>query len=255
MKRGRISSLASDTAALSIHNSSESAAKYAAYERSTQPNPIIWCSLPPHEPQSFSSTTLYETHYHSEHSYRCSECHKNFPSAYFLDLHITELHDPICAARKDAGLKTYACFVEGCDKVCMDWKRRRSHLVDKHGFPRNYDFFVVIDGIDGRKSLLRPGIDEQGHRRSSRERHVPDAVEQEDIPSYPSSSHAVNSRRTTKEARMWRTDDDIGIKTLEQRQEEDQAVDGIASSLGSLHMVPRNVKFGQRKGQAGLMSS
>ena len=30
------------------------------------------------------------------------------------------------------------------------------HLVDKHFFPRNYDFFIVNDGIDRRSSMLRP---------------------------------------------------------------------------------------------------
>ena len=32
------------------------------------------------------------------------------------------------------------------------------HLVDKHFYPRNYDFFIVIDGVDPRRngSMLRP---------------------------------------------------------------------------------------------------
>lgn len=128
------------------------------------------CLLPPHKPLTFSSYPDYETHYTQTHSNRCSACAANFPTAHFLNLHITENHDPLIAAQRDRGDKTFACFVEGCEKVCADWKKRRSHLVDKHGFPRNYDFLVVDSGVDGKRSMLRAGVDGEGHRASSRER-------------------------------------------------------------------------------------
>ena len=36
------------------------------------------------------------------------------------------------------------------------------HCIDKHQFPRNYDFFIINDGIDRRTSMLR-----HAHRRRS----------------------------------------------------------------------------------------
>lgn len=36
------------------------------------------------------------------------------------------------------------------------------HCIDKHQFPKNYDFFIINDGIDRRNSMLRPT-----HRRRS----------------------------------------------------------------------------------------
>jgi hypothetical protein len=128
------------------------------------------CLLPPHKPLTFSSYPEYETHYTSTHSNRCSSCRANLPTSHFLNLHISENHDPIVAAQRDRGEKTFSCFVEGCEKVCADWKKRRSHLVDKHGFPRNYDFLVVDSGVEGKRSMLRAGVDGEGHRASSRER-------------------------------------------------------------------------------------
>ncbi|GAB7333103.1 hypothetical protein MBLNU13_g04775t1 [Cladosporium sp. NU13] len=145
-------------------------AKYSQTESSLSQSASMRCLLPPHAPITFSSYPEYETHYTQTHSNRCSGCKANFPTAHFLNLHISENHDPIVAAQRERGGKTFACFVEGCEKVCGDWKKRRSHLVDKHGFPRNYDFLVVDSGVDGKRSMLRAGIDGKGHRASSRER-------------------------------------------------------------------------------------
>ncbi|KAF2008970.1 hypothetical protein BU24DRAFT_380958, partial [Aaosphaeria arxii CBS 175.79] len=125
------------------------------------------CTLPPHPPLTFPSYSAYETHYHQTHTNRCSTCHTNHPSPHFLDLHITEHHDPITAARKDRGDKVYACLVPECDRLCSTPAKRRLHCIDKHGFPKNYDFFVVKDGIDRRWSLLRPSKEGNGHRRRS----------------------------------------------------------------------------------------
>jgi hypothetical protein len=56
----------------------------------------------------------------------------------------------------------YACLIPDCDRLCSTPQKRRLHCIDKHAFPRNYDFFVVNDGIDHRSSMLRPP-----HRRRS----------------------------------------------------------------------------------------
>ena len=197
------------------------------------------CILPPHKSLSFATYGDYETHYQQAHTNRCSECRKNFPTSHFLELHIAELHDPIVATRRDKGEKTYACYVEDCDKLCRDWTKRRSHLVDKHGFPRNYDFFVVNNGIDGRRSMLRPGVDAQGHRRSSRERRVSSATEDTESTEATSVSRSDETERNTSLS-------EGGTKA---------AVDDLTNSMSSLKMVPRSITFGKRKGRAGLAKS
>jgi hypothetical protein len=65
------------------------------------------CSLPGHrQTLSFSSFEDYEVHYNKAHVNRCSECSKNFPTAHFLNLHISENHDPLVAVLKERGEKT-----------------------------------------------------------------------------------------------------------------------------------------------------
>ncbi|KAH7066575.1 hypothetical protein BKA63DRAFT_123359 [Paraphoma chrysanthemicola] len=123
---------------------------------------VMRCSLPPHQPLSFDSFDAYDVHYQKTHMNRCSECQKNFPDEHFLHLHIAENHDPISAAKRDHGEKTYACLVPDCDRFCSTPQKRRLHCIDKHQFPRNYDFFIVNDGIDRRSSMLRTP-----HRRRS----------------------------------------------------------------------------------------
>ncbi|CAI7610065.1 unnamed protein product [Penicillium viridicatum] len=124
---------------------------------------VMHCSLPPHrETLSFTSYEDYEVHYLQSHVNRCSECSKNFPTGHFLNIHIEENHDPLAAARRARGDKTYGCFIEDCERKCSTPQKRRLHLIDKHMFPRSYNFYIVNDGIDAQTSMLRPM---NSHRR------------------------------------------------------------------------------------------
>ena len=239
-------------AASSRSTSVEPAAHTPKYAELDQPQPAaltMRCFLPPHKPMSFGSYADYETHYSQVHGNRCEECKKNLPTAHFLDLHIAENHDPIVAGKRDAGEKTYSCFVEGCDKVCNDWKKRRSHLVDKHGFPKNYDFFIVNDGVDGKRSMLRRGIDAQGHRKSSRERR----------PSF--STEITQSTEATSVSPVTSNDSELALantataSTKPTATSNTEAMDDITNSMSAMKMVPRSITFGKRKGRSGFAKS
>jgi hypothetical protein len=124
---------------------------------------VINCELPPHKrPWAFNSQEEYDVHYQKMHVNRCSVCHKNFPDQHLLQLHISENHDPIRAARADRGEKTYQCLIPTCDRLCSTAPKRRRHCIDKHNVSKDYDFFIINDGIDRRTSMLIPS-----HRRRS----------------------------------------------------------------------------------------
>jgi hypothetical protein len=66
----------------------------------------IHCLLPGHAELSLPTYNAYEIHYEQYHLHRCNECHKNFPSDHYLQLHISENHDPIIAVRRERGERT-----------------------------------------------------------------------------------------------------------------------------------------------------
>lgn len=241
----------------------ERAVKYSQIDNEDQTTSMR-CLLPPHRPMTFSSYPEYETHYNQMHSNRCSDCKANFPTAHFLELHIAENHDPIVATQRERGENTFACFVEGCEKVCSDWKKRRSHLVDKHGFPRNYDFLLVNTGVDGKRSMLRAGVDAQGHRASSRERRgsnetdatvstqstqatsvsPPPAVSTKPVPTTRQTEN-TNTSRTTPASPPWKGKKRAGsIQSVPYGapvMPANSDLDSIISSMSALNMVPRSV--------------
>ncbi|KAK9464872.1 hypothetical protein V1512DRAFT_267366 [Lipomyces arxii] len=152
-KRTRTNSYSSDVA-----SSGDEEQKFSRSEHQPSAPVVIECSLPPHcnaSPTHFTTSAQFEQHYIQAHSLLCSQCKRTFPSQRFLDLHLSESHDPFVAARRDRGEKVYECFVEGCDKLCRNASRRRLHLIDKHGYPKEYMFNVVKYGIGrDQKSLL-----------------------------------------------------------------------------------------------------
>jgi hypothetical protein len=129
--------------------------KINAVVRSDPHEPVMQCSLPPHrQALSFDSIDAFEVHYQKDHSNRCSSCSKNFPSSHFLSLHLDESHNPLRAELQAKGEKTYGCFVEDCEKKCSTPQKRRLHLIDKHLFPKSYNFQVISTGIDRSTSML-----------------------------------------------------------------------------------------------------
>ncbi|KAF2395960.1 hypothetical protein EJ06DRAFT_517130 [Trichodelitschia bisporula] len=194
---------------------------------------IMRCHLPPHRPLSFTSYDDYDVHYHKFHVNRCSECQKNFPTEHYLQLHIAENHDPLNEVRRSRGEKTYGCLVEGCDRVCSTPLTRKRHMIDKHQFPKFYDFFIVMDGIDKRSSMLRPS-----HRRRSSASTNPTQTPL--LSGHPADSTPVPLMNS----------DQTPVVSIS--KPSDIAMDDITKSMSSLKFVPPSVRFGRGGGHGGF---
>ncbi|KAB8220629.1 C2H2 type zinc finger domain protein [Aspergillus novoparasiticus] len=190
---------------------------------------VMHCSLPPHrETLSFPSYDDYEVHYKQTHVNRCTACGKNFPTDRFLNLHIEENHDPLIAAKKDRGEKTYGCFIEDCERKCSTPQKRRMHLIDKHMFPKTYNFYIVNDGIDKQTSMLRPM---NSHRRR--------------ISATPTSPQEGRLRH--RQSSLSHTNPVPGQDVVPKLQTGESEIAQLERSMSALRFVPASVTRGHAR--------
>lgn len=124
--------------------------EYERESRAADVKPVIICSFPPicnHRPRNFYELDEFESHYQKYHCHICHECLANFPSSYFLDLHIEEVHNPIFLARLDRGELVYRCFTEHCPSFFISKGARQRHLLDQHSYPPEFRFNIVTQGL------------------------------------------------------------------------------------------------------------
>jgi hypothetical protein len=98
------------------------------------------------------------------------------------------------------------------------------HCIDKHGFPKEYDFYIVNDGIDKRNSMLRsPRKPRTIPRRMSR-----------------------GGKRDTGRSRSSTQTSIIPGSSQGSKRDESPEVEvgDVTSKLSSLSIIPRSVKFG-----------
>ncbi|KAI5867953.1 hypothetical protein GGS23DRAFT_591762 [Durotheca rogersii] len=204
------------------------------------------CSLPPHrEVLSFKTYAEYESHHNRTHTNRCVECGKNLPSEYLLNVHIEECHDVFVAVKREKGEHTYSCFVEGCDRKCRTPQKRRSHLIDKHMYPKNYFFAVSKEGVDGRQSLLLEG----GHRRR-RSSAATNASGPKAAPAPGAQSpQQVETAKTATEKTKTQT---VAEAPPFPAAAPDTEMEDLAGAMSALQFVPTSVRFGHRKGKTGF---
>ncbi|KAI3337172.1 hypothetical protein HD806DRAFT_528748 [Xylariaceae sp. AK1471] len=235
-----------------LEEAKQPATKFTGLDESavdTSSDIAMRCSLPPHrEVLSFTTYEDYETHYNKSHTNRCTECYKNFPSEHLLNVHFEDCHDVFAAVKREKGEHTYSCFVEGCDRKCRTPYKRRSHLIDKHMYPKNYFFALTKDGIDGRQSLLLDG----GHhrRRSSTATTVSVSKTSQRRQSLrqaeASKPHGDEQKEMASASSREPSEEDAPAKS------PDVEMDDLAGAMSALQFIPTSVKFGRGRGKAGF---
>ncbi|PWW74361.1 hypothetical protein C7212DRAFT_353476 [Tuber magnatum] len=225
---------------------------------SSEQTSSISCFLPPNcSGKPFASHEQFETHYIQAHSNRCHECGRNFPSLRFLDLHIAENHDPLTELKRERGDKTYACFVEGCDRLCSTPLKRRMHVIDKHHFPKEYNWDIVKWGIDKCTSLLArkrlpPQTFAEGEAPTTGGRHKYRSANGVHIgeskrPPKANGNPVVATGATIDEIYQ-RVQKGEGSKNVRGAEGKEVDMDDIAFTMSSLKLVPTSIRFGRRGG-------
>lgn len=137
------------------------------------------------------------------------------------------------------------------------------HLIDKHMFPKNYDFFVVNVGIDKRSSMLRTR-----HRRPSSaasralyrehqanggskssgppEKETKEATMEPVMPFIPTLAEPTVVEPTSFQSEK---------ASRTQKNASDADMDGLSSTLSALKFVPPSVRFGRGGRKSGFSRS
>jgi hypothetical protein len=132
------------------------------------------------------------------------------------------------------------------------------HLIDKHMFPKDYDFYVVNDGIDQRSSMLRSG---RHRRRSSAVQH------KTEIEDRARSRASVQSKTTIENSKAegsgtfdgsegpQSSGSDIRKIVVTNGSQPDTEMDDLSGAMSALKFVPTSVRFGRGKGKGGFSRS
>ncbi|KAJ7105115.1 hypothetical protein C8R43DRAFT_864234, partial [Mycena crocata] len=195
-------------------------------------HPLL-CTLPPtcnHNPTPIANSKDLETHYATYHAHVCeeSDCNCVFPDARLLEIHQTECHDPLAAVRKDRGEKIFACHLASCSRLFATPKARRLHLIQGHGYPKEYYFAVTNKGVGG--LLKRWGEGASLMRGQWKPR---------DAPTNRPDSVVVEEDDEEE-------DQDAAPDTpLHRAAPVGEGVDSLADSLNALSLVPPSIRFGR----------
>ncbi|EJD00004.1 uncharacterized protein FOMMEDRAFT_30705 [Fomitiporia mediterranea MF3/22] len=247
--------------------------------KTTSSTAPLFCSLPPtchpphNTPTALADSNELEVHYAKYHAHVCEErgCAAVFPNIRLLELHQTECHNPLALIKKERGEKIFACHLETCPRKFLDPKKRRLHLIQAHGFPKEYFFAVTNKGVGG--LLKKWGEGASMIRGSWKARdgqlaeNVDDAMNTEDI------GYSDNDNDDTDEE-ILSTGTVKDISTIEMQSSEmqhtaqrsqipdnadlhrqvtapgavqapDDELNGLTNSMSSLSLVPSSIRFGR----------
>jgi hypothetical protein len=114
------------------------------------------------------------------------------------------------------------------------------HLIDKHMFPQQYDFFVVNDGIDHKSSMLRSN--RHGHRRRSSAARL--KFEEARQRSATLESQSSLDKQASEEDEPGLHSDAAPPSTTGVDEME-----GLEKAMSALKFVPTSVRFGRGRGR------
>ncbi|KAG6816280.1 hypothetical protein H0H87_007317 [Tephrocybe sp. NHM501043] len=187
---------------------------------------------------------------HIEFLYRMLQTFLSLTSTrvLFLIQHQTECHDPLAAVRKERGEKIFACHLVSCTRLFSTPKTRRLHLIQAHGYPKEYFFAVTNKGVGGllKKwgegvSLIRGEWKARG-TKSDGDDHLADD-DSADMDGHSADHSEHGDLRGSGQA---------STETHRQTAPSD-ALDDLANTMGSLTLVPPSIRFGRGGMKGGFL--
>lgn len=160
----------------------------------------------------------------------------------------------------------FVCHLESCTRTFLNPKKRRLHLIEAHGFPKEYFFAVTNKGVGGLlkkwgegASMLRgawKARDGQGNGAGDEDMDVEnDADSDSDGGSREEEMLSNGTVRDTNGRRSHTRQDEHGgkLKSIDLKvaapshpaDAPDDGMDVLANSMDTLSLVPPSVRFGR----------
>jgi hypothetical protein len=120
------------------------------------------------------------------------------------------------------------------------------HLIDKHFFPKDYDFYIVNDGIEHRSSLLRTG---RHRKRSSAAQHSADIEDRaRRRSSTQQSNNEIDSHMSGEGAPEYAAEIKA-IRPPHAGPNDKDDIEDLTGAMSALKFVPPSVRFGRGRGR------
>ncbi|KAK3118822.1 hypothetical protein QOZ80_9BG0708660 [Eleusine coracana subsp. coracana] len=185
----------------------------------------------------------FEDHYIARHTASCSVCSRVYPTLRLLSIHVSEAHDSYFQAKVARGFAMYECLVEGCGVKLKSYKSRQQHLIDKHQFPKSFEFF--------KKARTSQRQRQKNHRRQT----APKGEEQRDtlMDVEGKGTRHTNWRYRPKQHdhKESKENEHQQKEAKENEMEVEQKIDELTSAVSKLSTVdsttPATVTFGHRR--------
>lgn len=120
------------------------------------------------------------------------------------------------------------------------------HLIDKHCFPKDYDFYVVNDGIDRRSSMLKSGRHRRGSSatiQSEKARRRASTLDSANVTEKGEETMKVDVPEDEKQM------EDLPAATNPAKAKENDDMEGLIGGMSALKFVPPSVRFGRGRGR------
>ncbi|TVU25367.1 hypothetical protein EJB05_27861, partial [Eragrostis curvula] len=182
----------------------------------------------------------FEDHYITRHTASCSVCSRVYPTSRLLSIHVSEAHDSYFQAKVARGFPMYECLVEGCGVKLKSYKSRQQHLIDKHQFPKSFEFFKKARPSQRQRQKV--------HKRQPAHKGEDPRETLMDVDG--KSTKQTNWRYRPKQHDHKETKENEHKEAKENAMEVEQKIDELTSAVSKLSTAdstPANVTFGHRR--------
>ena len=150
----------------------------------------------------------------------------------------------------------FACHIETCPKLFTTPKNRRLHLIQTHGYPKEYFFAVTNKGVGGLlkkwgegASLIRGSWKSRESSNSTDKMDIENDDENDSDDDDEGEEEAdISNVSNTENFSVLHMESHSGPKKNDQGAE----IDTLVNSLDALSLVPPSIRFG-RGGKSGKM--